>query len=99
MTRWILIGIALLGVGGAFAIATLQRNGAEAAAAAESIQRGRYLVKIGGCNDCHTPGYLAKAGEVPEDRWLIGDSPRLQRAVGHDLSDKSSSLLADHERR
>jgi mono/diheme cytochrome c family protein len=74
MTRWILIGIALLRVGGAFAIATLQRNGAEAAAAAESIQRGRYLVKIGGCNDCHTPGYLAKAGEVPEDRWLIGDS-------------------------
>jgi mono/diheme cytochrome c family protein len=39
---------------------------------ANAIERGRYLVKIGGCNDCHTPGYLEKAGDVPEDRWLIG---------------------------
>ncbi|TIM60269.1 MAG: cytochrome c, partial [Mesorhizobium sp.] len=31
-------------------------------------------MKIGGCNDCHTPNYLETAGNVPEDRWLIGDS-------------------------
>lgn len=35
--------------------------------------RGRYLVKIGGCNDCHTPGYAQRAGDVPESQWLIGD--------------------------
>jgi hypothetical protein len=23
----------------------------------QQIERGRYLVKIGGCNDCHTVGY------------------------------------------
>ena len=22
------------------------------------IARGKYLVTIGGCNDCHTPGYF-----------------------------------------
>jgi mono/diheme cytochrome c family protein len=22
------------------------------------IDRGKYLVTIGGCNDCHTPGYF-----------------------------------------
>ena len=30
------------------------------------VQRGRYLVKIAGCNDCHTPGYAMSGGKVPE---------------------------------
>jgi len=37
-----------------------------------SIARGRYLVQIGGCNDCHTPGYAETAGELPTDEWLTG---------------------------
>jgi len=37
------------------------------------VERGRYLVKIAGCNDCHTPGYMANAGKVPETQWLTGD--------------------------
>ena len=28
---------------------------------AAQLERGRYLVEIGGCNDCHTPGYMQKA--------------------------------------
>lgn len=35
------------------------------------IERGRYLAKIAGCNDCHTPGYM-QSGTVPEKDWLIG---------------------------
>ena len=38
------------------------------------IERGKYLVKLGGCNDCHTPGYLLSEGKIPEDKWLTGDS-------------------------
>jgi len=38
-----------------------------------SIERGRYLVKVSGCNDCHTPGYLPANGNVPVDKWLTGD--------------------------
>jgi len=38
------------------------------------LQRGKYLVKIAGCNDCHTPGYLMLAGKVDEKLWLTGDS-------------------------
>jgi mono/diheme cytochrome c family protein len=38
-----------------------------------NVERGRYLVKIGGCNDCHTPGYALSAGRVDESQWLIGD--------------------------
>jgi mono/diheme cytochrome c family protein len=37
-----------------------------------SIERGRYLVTIGGCNDCHTPGYAEQGGKVPESDWLVG---------------------------
>ena len=36
------------------------------------LERGRYVVRIGGCNDCHTPGYPEKAGAVPEAEWLVG---------------------------
>lgn len=37
------------------------------------IERGRYLVKITGCNDCHTPGYAQTGGKISEKDWLIGD--------------------------
>jgi mono/diheme cytochrome c family protein len=39
---------------------------------AELVARGRYLVRIAGCNDCHTPGYAEKGGDVPEQAWLVG---------------------------
>ena len=37
------------------------------------LERGHYLVSIGGCNDCHTPGYAPTGGKVPEKDWLVGD--------------------------
>jgi mono/diheme cytochrome c family protein len=37
------------------------------------VDRGRYIVKIGGCNDCHTPNYPQSGGKVPEKDWLTGD--------------------------
>lgn len=40
--------------------------------AANDIERGRYLIKIGGCNDCHTAGYLERGMGVPEKEWLTG---------------------------
>jgi mono/diheme cytochrome c family protein len=37
------------------------------------VERGRYLARVAGCNDCHTPDYARNNGQVPEDRWLSGD--------------------------
>lgn len=37
-------------------------------------ERGRYIIKIAGCNDCHTAGYAEAAGKVPEKDWLKGDT-------------------------
>lgn len=49
-----------------------QRGGLARKAA--SIEQGRYLTRIAGCNDCHTAGYMAYAGNVAEAQWLLGDS-------------------------
>ena len=40
----------------------------------QTLERGKYLVRIGGCNDCHTPGYLLSEGKTPEELWLTGDT-------------------------
>lgn len=39
----------------------------------KTADRARYLIKIGGCNDCHTTGYAEAAGKIPEKDWLKGD--------------------------
>jgi mono/diheme cytochrome c family protein len=40
--------------------------------AADEVQRGKYIVRTAGCNDCHTPGYVETAGKVAEEKWLVG---------------------------
>lgn len=40
--------------------------------AKQQYPRGKYLVQIMGCNDCHTPQYGMKGGAVPETEWLMG---------------------------
>ena len=40
------------------------------AADKDQIARGQYLVTIGGCNDCHTPGYFF--GKPDQARYLGG---------------------------
>jgi mono/diheme cytochrome c family protein len=42
----------------------------EAAAQQSQIDRGKYLVTIAGCNDCHTPGYFF--GKPEMHRFLGG---------------------------
>ena len=39
------------------------------------IERGRYMVLTGHCNNCHTAGYAPKEGNVPEKDWLLGSGP------------------------
>ena len=43
-------------------------------AQAPGIERGRYLVRVSGCNDCHTRHYAGRGGQVPEREWLTGDA-------------------------
>ena len=43
-------------------------------AMSQEAKRGKYLVEIGSCNDCHTPGFVMSGGKVHEQNWLIGDT-------------------------
>lgn len=45
---------------------------AKAPSDADLVARGEYLVRISGCNDCHTPDYGPRQGEVPTSEWLVG---------------------------
>lgn len=65
----------LAGMPGAFAQGTGAVTGTGTVKDPGSVvDRGRYLVRITGCNDCHTPGYNEAAGKVDEKLWLVGTS-------------------------
>src|SRR5271155_465548 len=71
--------------------------GSSSFAAAETpIERGKYLVTLGGCGDCHTPGYFLGH---PDMKRVLGGSdvgfaiPGLGVFVGPNLtSDKETGL-------
>jgi mono/diheme cytochrome c family protein len=46
------------------------------------IARGQYLVRVGGCHDCHTEGYAEGGGDAPAARWLTGSSVGFQGPWG-----------------
>lgn len=48
--------------------------GQSAAESIDPVARGRYIAMTSGCNDCHTPGFMQREGDVPESEWLIGSS-------------------------
>ena len=72
--------------------------GAASAAQADdsAVARGKYLVTLGGCNDCHTPGYFL--GKPDFSRTLAGSDvgftiPGLGAFVGRNLTpDKETGL-------
>ena len=70
------IGIMVIGaVTIAFAADTgVHPRGQTKALGRKAEERARYVIKIAGCNDCHTTGYAEAAGKIPEKDWLKGDS-------------------------
>lgn len=55
---------------------------AEASADTRTLERGRYLVGVGACNDCHTPGFNEAAGRIPPKQWLTGSAVGFQGPWG-----------------
>jgi hypothetical protein len=42
----------------------------------ESVERGKYLVSIAGCNDCHTPFKLGPNGPEPDMTRMLSGHPQ-----------------------
>ena len=80
------------------AIAAAMASAAVSAGAADpaAVARGKYLVGIAGCNDCHTPGYFF--GKPDMARYLAGsevgfEMPGLGVFYGPNLTpDKTTGL-------
>ena len=51
---------------------SLSAPAAETPADRKTFERGRYLIVVGNCNDCHTPGYPESEGKTPQAEWLTG---------------------------
>ena len=46
------------------------------------LERGKYMIVTGHCNNCHTDGYSAKSGNIPESKWLLGNSVGWRSKIG-----------------
>jgi len=68
MRKLLLVVSSLVTLGAGSALA------AEGKTDAKQIERGRYMLTVGSCNDCHTAGFAPSDGKVPEKEWLLGDS-------------------------
>jgi mono/diheme cytochrome c family protein len=76
------IGVAaVLAVGSMMASLAVAVAG-DAKAGPSAVERGRYLVTIGGCNDCHTPGFMQNGLKVSEKEWLTGNEVGFQGPWG-----------------
>lgn len=64
------VGLGLI-VLSALQMAAAQTRGATK----EEIQRGKYLVDYGGCNDCHTPKRMTPNGPAPDQARLLSGHP------------------------
>lgn len=62
------IGVAAIALIGSLAMPAHRATAADA----PSIERGRYLVTVGGCNDCHTAGFMQQGLAIPEAERLTG---------------------------
>jgi len=86
--------LAAVATSAAISALTLYSVGAKASEA--EIARGKYLVTIAGCNDCHTPGYFF--GNPDMDRFLGGSDvgfeiPGLGVFIGPNLTpDKETGI-------
>jgi mono/diheme cytochrome c family protein len=46
-----------------------------AAVKAAQVERGRYLVTLGACNDCHTPKVMTEKGPALDEKRLLSGHP------------------------
>ncbi len=68
--------VTLTAAGALAALASSARADAPAQAkAAGRVARGRYLVTVAGCNDCHTPLKLGPEGPAPDLSRLLSGHP------------------------
>ena len=80
-----LYSVGLVGAGLLCVIGSQALNGQAArqtAAPNVQVERGRYIVEIGGCNDCHTAGFAEAGGKAAQTDRLKGDTLGFRGPLG-----------------
>ena len=57
------------------------------------ISKGKYLVTIGGCNDCHSPKMMTEQGPVPDPARLLSGHPANEALAPFDTVTTKGWLL------
>jgi mono/diheme cytochrome c family protein len=57
------------------AVTGCARTAASSSASAARVERGKYLVTVGGCNDCHTPLKMGPKGPEPDMSRMLSGHP------------------------
>lgn len=72
MKTWILAAGAVLLAGGCAKQSIF--NEEPLVVAKSPVEAGAYIAELGGCHDCHTPGWAQTGGNAPADQLLAGDT-------------------------
>ena len=72
----------------------------KAAATQSPVERGKYLVTVGGCNDCHTPKKLGPNGPEPDMTKELSGNPSTEKLApvpaGLIAPDKYLTIVNNH---
>ena len=75
-------------------------NSAQSAPAQSRVERGKYMVTVGGCNDCHTPKKLGPNGPEPDMSKELSGNPSTEKLaavpVGLIAPDKYLTVVNNH---
>ena len=70
-------------------VALIQSHATPPGADKALVERGRYLVMVAGCNDCHTPKVFTAMGPMPDTTRLLSGHP-----AGEKLPEIPAGVLA-----
>jgi mono/diheme cytochrome c family protein len=70
-----MILVTLLALGATLALVQAKQTKPTSTPDPTPIERGRYLVKIGGCADCHTPKKMTDQGPVDDEAMALAGHP------------------------
>jgi hypothetical protein len=86
MAAWFLLS---LSGGGLFVV---QADATEPRLDKAVVERGRYVTRLSGCNDCHTPGHMMNNRDVPVEQWLSSHDFGWRGPLGHDLRQQAACV-------
>src|SRR5215471_9520792 len=61
--------------------ATKQTVAAQTSPVQSPVERGKYLVTVGGCNDCHTPKKMSANGPEPDMSQELSGNPASEKVT------------------